>query len=247
MTACHLQLEADRSALRKYTDSTGIKNVHFPSSWKFLEKVTKRKRIGKTREILSRVLRTVSPDGAAQLSDQLLKSYAEGFWMEGSETPQVSALLGTIAEAYRASEKRQQRLQLLSLVAPMFPLTVLQQYIPGLTEYMFTQSRVYAALSGPGIHTEPMRQIRVKCTQKHLWAALDFIASDLVSIPAPFGTKKMKLSTGEIQEVDLYIRQQSNEHIYQLYKRYMEESQQTNDLLSRSLFLQILNKCPALK
>ncbi len=131
--------------------------------------------------------------------------------MRGAEGPQMSALLATVAGAYRAAEMRQERLQVLSIVANIFPLYVLQQFIPGLTQYMFTQARYYASISGAGVKTEPEHRSGSGCTQKSLWTALDFIASDMVSTPAPFGTMIMKLSSGDKEEIDLYIRQQCNE------------------------------------
>ncbi len=110
---------------------------------------------------------------------------------------------------------------------------------------MFTQARYYGATTGAGIHTEATPHLVHKLNKKTLWTALNFIASDMVSIPAPFGSMTMKLSSGEKQEIDLYIRQQSNANIYKLYKNYMEQTGQQADLLSRSVFLVILKKCPA--
>ncbi len=244
-TASQIRLEENREPLRKFIDRTRIHGFHFPRSWQFLGRSTKQKRQRKTRELLSKVLETVSPDGAAELEEKLLKPAGEGYWLGGAEATPVVALLGTIADAYGAAEIRQQRLQLLSLVATMFPLVVLQQYIPGLTSYMFTEARYLASLLHPGAFTEPPKRTVQKCSMKSLWTVVSFITSDLVSVPAPFGTKKMRLSSGEIEEVDLFIRHQSQEHTYQLYQQYMEEIEQQSDLLSRSLFLQILQKCPA--
>ncbi len=245
--ASQMHLATIRLPLKQFIHKTGLTGFHFPRFWQFLERKTKRRRTHKTRELLSKVIETVSPDGAAELQKTLLKPPGEGFWLEGIETQPVTALLGTIADAYGAAESRPQRLQLLSLVATMFPLVVLQEYIPGLTPYMFTEARYHASLVGLGRYTEEPKRTLGKCSMKSLWTALNFITSDLVSMPAPFGTKKMRLSSGDVQEVDLFIRHQSQEHTYQLYKKYMEEIQQQSDLLSRSLFLKILQKCPATK
>ncbi len=187
----------------------------------------------------------VCPDGSEEMKAHLLKSPKSEAWMDGAEGPKISVLLNTIADAYRTAETWQQRLQILSLVSNAFPLSLLQQFIPGLSSYMFTQARLYGATTGAGIHTEAAPRAAQQFDRKRLWTALDFIASDMVSIPAPFGSMTMKLSSGEKREIDLYIRQQSNENIYKWYNNYMEQTGQQADLLSRSVFLMILKKCPA--
>ncbi len=237
---------------------------------------SQQERVQKTKEVLNTVIETICPEGAQELKQTLLKT-APSVWMQGSTSPQVSAVLSSVADAFRVSETRQECLQALSLVADSFPFAVLQEYIPGVTKYMFTQARYYAALLDKCENKKQTQNTLDECDKRSIWAALDFIASDLVSMPAPFGTSKMKLSSGEQQEIDLYIRQQSMEHIYHIYKTFMEQisypesehetashqlegttngpnsnipnldrSEETKPkVLSRSLFLQILKKCPA--
>ncbi len=245
-TDSQLQLDREQSALKEYVNAAGIKNFFYPRNWKALESSTKRKRVQKTRELIRRAIQTVSPDGAEDLTGEVLRSSDETAWLHGAHTAEVAALLTAISDAYKAAEARQQRLQLLSIVVSTFSLSVLRQYIPGLTQYMFSKARHHAAQFGPGTHMEPQQKGgRLRIPEKRIEIALDFIASDLVSIPSPFGTLQMKMSDGEKQEIDLYIRQQSSEHIFNLYQEYMEQTEQQSDALSRSLFLDILSRCPA--
>ncbi len=243
-TTC--QLDNKQSALRAYGRLVGMQNLHFPKKWQDLAPITKRKRKQKTKELVKKVIETVSPDGAEELKQDMLKNSEDPVWSQGVHTPAVAAILSAITGAYRSADTRQQRLQLLSIVVNDFPLAVLQQYLPGLTQYMFKRARHYAAQFGPGTHTElQTKGVKLRIPENHLRIALDFIASDLVSIPSPFGTTKMKLSDGEKREIDLYIRKQSKQHIFNLYSNYMAETGQQHEMLSRSLFLSILEKCPA--
>ncbi len=240
------QLDREQSALRAYGSLVGLQNLHFPKNWQELAPMTKRRRKQKAKELVKKVIETVSPDGAEELKHGMLKESVEPVWLQGAHTPAVAGLLTAITDAYRSADTRQQRLQLLSIVVNDFPRSVLQQYIPGLTRYMYTQARYYAAQFGPGTHSEPQSQgKKLQIPGNRLRIALNFIASDLVSIPSPFGTTKMKLSDGEKREIDLYIRTQSREHIFNMYSNYMAETGQQDDMLSRSLFLSILEKCPA--
>ncbi len=177
----------------------------------------------KTNEVLNTVIETICPEGAQELKLSLLET-AEGVWMQGSTSPQVAAVLTSVAEAFRLAETWYEHLQVLSLVANSFPFAVLQEYILGVTKYMLTQAKYYAVLVNKSETKKVTQKNLQECDKKSLWAVLDFIASDLVSIPAPFGSSKMKLSTGEQCKIDFYIRQQSNEYIYLLYKQFMENA-----------------------
>ncbi len=103
-TSCQLQLKSDRSVLKQFIQQIGIPNFHFPNNWQSLSPATRQKRTSKMRQLLTKVIDTVSPDGSEEMKAHLLKSYKSEVWMDGAEGPKISALLNTIVDAYRAAE-----------------------------------------------------------------------------------------------------------------------------------------------
>ena len=156
----------------------------------------------RTTEIVSAVLKTVSPENAGYLWQNLTSSSAMNQALGVDRlSPSEQSYLQTLAEAYHNASSWDTRRQVLSIMAGITSFNDISQFIPGLTRYRFTMANLHQLQFGRGAQVPQQPTIRIRVDLSQVDHFLGFITSPHLVQDLPFGQKHLKLSSGKIIEV----------------------------------------------
>ena len=208
---------------------------------------TERTRLRQTKrptEIVSAVLKTVSPENVGNLWQCLSSSSAMNKALNVDELPHSEQLyLEALAEAYHYATSWETCRQVLSIMAGVGSFNAISQYIPGLTRYRFTMANLHQLQFGRGAQVPQQSTARIRVDLSQLDHFLGFITSPHLVQDLPFGQKHLKLSSGDVIEVPNVIRLMIPQRVVQQYKQYCMES--NFKPFSESTMLRVLSECSA--
>ncbi len=242
--------ENSRQRLNSFLISSGISPIATSwQTWGSSSDSTRRRYTKKSAEVVSAVLKTVTPDDAS----------AGNLWRQLITCPDMSQLLGTetlspseqtylesLAKSYQNALSWETRRQVLSIMSGIASYNTLSEYIPGLTQYRYTTANLHRLQFGTG--AEVSRQptgthSRIRIDLAQLDHFLDFITSPHLVQDLPFGEKDLKLSTGEIIKVPNIIRTMVPQRIVRQYQQYCSEV--NFEPFSERTMLRVLSECSA--
>ena len=131
--------------------------------------------------------------------------------------------------------------QILSLFAGDYSKTELLQLVPGLTKFRIDEARKHAFKTKPGQLIEPPIITRTRLDPVKVDHFLDFISSPSFLQDVVYGTKKLKLSSGEKIEIPNVVRTVISSRLIQVYQTYCVET--SFKPLGRSTLFNILKVC----
>ena len=156
-----------------------------------------------------------------------------------------SDVMESLAEAYNQAENRETRLQILSLFVNKFSKSQLQEIIPGLSKRQIDDARTHADLRGPGKHVNPPEIHRMRLETTKTDHFLEFSSTSSLLQDVSYGTKTIKLDSGEKLLVPAAIRTLIPSRIIKQYQSYCD-SVDFKPYSERTLF-RILEACSASK
>ena len=109
----------------------------------------------------------------------------------------ASKELSILLEVYSQSESRHTRLQILSMFARHFSRSELKEMIPGLSKWQIDQARRHAVEEGPGQQVLPTPIRRKRLDPAKTSHFVSFIARPNFLQDVAYGTKELKLDSGE--------------------------------------------------
>jgi len=194
--------------LNKFLVASDIAPVGKPwFDWSASSESTRQRYTKRAAEIVSAVLKVVSPDDAKTLWQALVNSTAMNAVLDVDELPQSEqSYLNALAEAYKNAVSWDTRRQVLSILSGIASYNIISKYIPGLTKYRFTMANSHRLQFGRGKPLPQKTSHRIKVDLKQLDHFLSFITSPHLVQDMPYGTKHLKLSSGEIIDVPNVIR-----------------------------------------
>ena len=142
----------------------------------------------------------------------------------GVQSPIDTKYLEALAETYRNAQSWNTRRQVLAIISDLVPLSEIQKYIPGLTEYRFKAARLHILKHGRGTVVPISRTPRVCIDDVRLDHFLEFVTSTHVIQDLPFGQRYLRLSNGSVLETPNVIRSMIPSRICAQYRQYCEES-----------------------
>ena len=153
----------------------------------------------------------------------------------------VSQDLETLMKAYASAPTRNLRTQILSIYAYDYPIKKLQSlhepYIK-LTEWQIKRARAHAKARGPGLEVIKTRRHRISLDMQKVDHFVDFVNRPYFHQDVAFGTRKLKLESGEIMEMPNVIRTVNRSTMIAQYQAFCKE--QSFEPLSRSTLYRIL-------
>ena len=205
---------------------------------------TKQRYIKKSTEIVSSVLQTISADNAGFIWQELISSPVMSK-MLGVDvlSPIDKSYLEALAESYHNAKSWDTRRQILSIMSSVANYNNIVRFIPGLTRYRYSTANLHRLQFGRGATVEHQPLTRIKVDLKQLDHFLGFITSPHLVQDLPFGSKKLKLASGQTIEVPNIIRAMIPERIVWQYSQYCDETGFTP--FSRSTMLRVLSECSA--
>lgn len=185
----------------------------------------------------------ISPEDSGGLWEALLNS-GEVEKSLGLPSPVSSVedkYLTSLAEAYRCASTWDTQRQILSVMADLVPYTVIQRYLPNITEYRVKAARQHAIMFGRGKPVTISKSPRMRVNEEQLDHFLTFITSPHVIQDLPFGEKTLVLADGTVVETPNIIRTLVPERIVAQYKQYCGEIEFTPFSRSTHTFVVLCN------
>lgn len=238
--------------IQNIADAVGIRDIHFPDAFLELEKSTRAKRVNTACRITDVVMSAFAPDAPNQLKAMVLKK-SQGRTWKRDHCESFIASLENVAEQYLSATSRQMRLDTLAGVAPVLSYLELQEYIPGLTQYMWKEARLYAKMTKTGLLPPTPQTTRLRYKRKAVNAFVEFITSSFVVSDLPFGYATVRRSDGTKEEIPNLLRNSVNTRIIRQYQEFLrlnhpaitEGSVDPQYQISESTMWKILDGCKA--
>ena len=128
-------------------------------------------------------------------------------------------------------------------MADLIPYSVLQQFIPGITDYRIETARQHTIQHGRGVPLPVSKSPRMRVDNCQLDHFLCFITSPHVVQDLPFGRRYLYLSNGKMLETPNVIRSVIPQRIINQYNQFCSESNFTP--LAPATMFRILSSCTA--
>ncbi|CAH3154231.1 unnamed protein product [Porites evermanni] len=142
-----------------------------------------------------------------------------------SETnPSDDKYLRSLAETYENALSWDTRRQVLSIMADLVPYSVLQRYLPGITEYRVKAARQHTVQHGRGSGVLISKSPRMRVDYSKLDHFLDFITSPHVILDLPFGERLLSLADGSVLETPNLIRTMIPELVVAQYTQFCKRT-----------------------
>ena len=213
--------------------------------WANLLGRSRRVYVNKARDAVVAALEVIIPDDAGGLWEALKESgeveSALGVFSESH--PADDKYLKSLAEAYQNASSWDTRRQVLSVMADLVPYSLVQRYLPGITEYRVRTAREHGKKYERGSAVLLSKSPRMRVNYAQLDHFIEFITSPHVVIDLPFGQRLLSLADGSLLETPNLIRTMIPERIVAQYTQYCKEVNFTP--FSRSTMLRVLSSCAA--
>ena len=148
-----------------------------------------------------------------------------------------------LAAAYRQSEARVTKMQILSIIVDIFPQQQIQDLLPEITKYQLFQAKKHLISYGRGQPLPAVPKYRVSVTLPKIDHFIGFISSPHFVQDVAHGTRTLKLSSGETISMPNVVRNMVAARIIKQYVSYCKEIE-FNHLSERELY-RVLKYCPA--
>jgi len=171
------------------------------TSWDDISSTQQSYYLRKAKEAIATSLSVISPGQEDQLWNSLRKESLFGKECDDSSRrlrfDPSSGLIDVLIKAHDQSESWQTKRQILSLFANDFSRTELQQLVPGLSKWRIDQARRHATETGKGQPTLEKPIFRTKIDPVKVDHFINFISRPELLQDVAFGTKTLKLDSGE--------------------------------------------------
>lgn len=152
-------------------------------------------------------------------------------------------MVNSFVKAYELAETWQTRQQILSIFAYDFSKADLQQLIPGLSKWRIDKARHHATSTGKGKPVSEQTIFRSRVDPGQIEHFVDFLSQPTMIQDVAFGTKTLKLDSGDQVIIPAVIRTLIPSRIIEQYKLYCEE--QGLEPMSQRTLYRIIEVCSA--
>ena len=131
--------------------------------------------------------------------------------------------MATLLSLYEGATSWYTKMTILSIFAQHYTKTQLKELVPGLTTWRTDQARKHAVVVGAG-HSEVREPVmRYRLEGEKVDHFLDFISSPHYLQDVAYGTRKIKMSSGESLEIPDLVRTVISSRMVKLYQLYCSE------------------------
>ena len=190
----------------------------------------------KAEQVVDSVLEAIGPGNSSWLLQQVIARNQSGRTVSGAA--EDDSLVSRLVTLYNEARSWNTQQQILSLFAGDYSKTELLQLVPGLTKFRIDEARKHAFQTKPGEPIEPPTITRTRLDPTKVDHFVDFVSSPSFLQDVAYGTKTLKLSSGEKIDIPNVVRTVISSRLIQLYQAYCTESGFTP--LGRSTLFNIL-------
>ena len=176
----------------------------------------------KAEQAVDTVLNAISPENSSWLLQQVFTKYQSGRVV--SAASEEDRLVSKLVTFYNETSHWYTQQQILSLFACDYTKTELLQLVLGLTKFRINEARKHVFQTKPGHPIEPATITRTRLDPSKVDHFLDFISSPSFLQDVAYGTKTLKLSSGEKIEIPNVVRTVISTRLIQLYLTYCVET-----------------------
>lgn len=234
-----------QKAVRELGKAGHITGVNFPvNAYSELAKATQKRRVATVRKLQELICNAMGKESAASVCSQAAIPLVKDVW-DGYGNQKLDCVLQNVRIAFFNAVSSKERKHILSLVSPVVPFSVLQDYIPGVTRHLFSQSRRdFAMYQG---QSPPKPEInRIRYDERKVTYFIDYISQPHMYINLPFGSQTTRYSSGEKTDIPSIVRIQRQGRIVDEYLSFLHQTEKfTTYGMSKSSLLRILKYLPA--
>ena len=176
----------------------------------------------KAEQAVDTVLDAIAPGNSSWLLQQVFTKYQSGRAVAAAS--EEDSLVSRLVTLYNEASPWYIQQQILSLFAGDYSKTELQQMVPGLTKFRIDEARKHAFQAKPGQPIEPPTITRTRLDPAKVDHFLDFVSSPSFLQDVAYGTKSLKLSSGEKIEIPNVVRTAISSRLVQLYQTYCKDT-----------------------
>lgn len=216
------------------------------TEWDDISTTQQKYYLRKAKEMFAATLAVISPGQEEQLWEVLRGDSLNE--REDNIGPRLkhfvkSDVIDALIKAHEESQTWQTKRQILSIFANDFSRSELREMIPGLSKWQIDQARLHATTSGKGQPILEKQVFRVRIDNVKIDHFLDFISRPELLQDVAFGTKTLKLDSGDRIIIPAVVRTLIPTRIIEQYISYCNQ-QQFQPAGERSLY-RILEVCSA--
>ena len=218
------------------------------ASWDDISSTQQKYYIRKAREAIAATLSVISPGQEKDLwkciqndSDIIERDKSSSSKRKHFDTN--TGLIDVLIKAYDQAESWQTKRQILSLFANDFSRRELQTLIPGITKWRIDQACQHATEVGKGQVVPEQTIFRKRIDQGKVDHFISYISQPQLHQDVAFGTKTLKLDSGERIIIPAVVRTLIPSRINEQYTSYCREQQ--FELASTHCLFRMLEICSA--
>ena len=215
------------------------------AEWDDISTTQQKYYLRKAKELFTATLSVISPGQEERLWESLRgeRLTKENLGSKRKHFDVKSDRIDTLVKAHEQAQTWQTKQQILSIFANDFSQTELQEIIPGLSKWRIDRARLHATTSGRGQSVLKRPIFRTRIDNVQIDHFLDFISRPEVLQDVAFGTKSLKLDSGDRIIIPAVVRTMIPTRIIEQYISYCKQ-QQFTPAGERSLH-RILGTCSA--
>lgn len=232
------------NALLKTRDHSPVRYT-LRDPWDETSDRTKRQHLRKVRQGITSVLQTIAPGQESLLWKALKDSEAVEQQLEDVDitNPLENQSVQALVSAYETADDKETKTQILSIFADIYSLSELQLLIPEVNAYKFRKARLHLKQFGRGNLATQEPQYRVRMSIPKVDHFISFISSPNLVQDVAYGSRTIRLSSGESFKMPNVVRTMIASRIIKQYEQYCKEVN-FGPLSTRELY-RILQLCPA--
>lgn len=175
----------------------------------------------KAEQAIEGVLESIAPGNASWLYHQVMQRRIR---LQATEGIVEDTLVARLVILYEEAANWYTRQQILSLFVNDYSKSELLALIPGLSKWRIDEARKHAFQTKPGQPIDPPRITRCRLDAVKVDHFLDFLSSPSVLQDVAYGTRTLKLESGESLEIPNMVRTVISSHLVLMYLNFCVES-----------------------
>lgn len=144
--------------------------------------------------------------------------------LQAAEGIVEDTLVARMVILYEEAANWYTRQQILSLFVTDYSKTELLALIPGLSKWRIDEARKHAFQSKPGQPIDPPKITRCRLDAVKVDHFLDFLSSPSFLQDVAYGTRTLKLESGQSLEIPNMVRTVISSHLVRMYLNFCVES-----------------------
>ncbi|KAL9967966.1 hypothetical protein ACROYT_G026285 [Oculina patagonica] len=197
----------------------------------------------KAEELVSLVLDTIAPSQGENLWQAIIQCHQTLNSSNGMRPVDVG--VEAILLAYKECENKSTKTQILSLISDKFSQSQIQELLPGISLRQIKNARKHAQECGPGEPVVKEQIFRCRLDMEKVKDFVYFISRSTFLQDVAFGTKTLKLQSGESIPIPALVRTMTATKIVHLYQ---EECKAENKIpLKERTCFRLIEVCSASK